>query len=416
MNMRTLFSALVLTALCVAPALAQRTGVTITQFANLPATCTPQQPFVVTDANATCTAGSGAARWCLCTDAGNAYEPDPGGTPDPDSVGTSQLNDGSDTPLVGQIVAVDSAASTDFEYLALGLGLANDGDTLGPDHSQTLAGNPALNVDECIPVATAAGGGSLCEGSSADTNEMLFLIPDLNESDTTHRFVTDIAAQTLTNKTLTTPTIGSFTNSAHDHADAAGGGDVALATGSTATTAASGDTDTSVATTAFVDDAIRGWWNWNAFDMMPDGQFCKGPVGVTINSGPIVGSIDCDDSATSVLYGDVLLELYEGGTLIFTVEAINVNATPSGALDFDFSAQCRGDSDVVNATWGSAVQATMTFATQYDVMHGDTVGAVTPDGTCAAGDTLYWRAVMDDTATTTEVADVSITGISLREQ
>ena len=32
------------------------------------------------------------------------------------------------------------------------------------------------------------------------------------------------ATQTLTNKTLTTPTIGDFTNAAHDHEDAAGGG------------------------------------------------------------------------------------------------------------------------------------------------------------------------------------------------
>jgi hypothetical protein len=43
------------------------------------------------------------------------------------------------------------------------------------------------------------------------------------------RLVTISATQTLTNKTLTTPTIGSFANSAHDHADAAGGAAVASA-------------------------------------------------------------------------------------------------------------------------------------------------------------------------------------------
>jgi hypothetical protein len=43
------------------------------------------------------------------------------------------------------------------------------------------------------------------------------------------RLVTVSATQTLTNKTLTTPTIGSFANSAHDHADAAGGAAVASA-------------------------------------------------------------------------------------------------------------------------------------------------------------------------------------------
>ena len=36
------------------------------------------------------------------------------------------------------------------------------------------------------------------------------------------------AAQTLTNKTLTTPTIGNFTNATHDHEDAAGGGQLSL--------------------------------------------------------------------------------------------------------------------------------------------------------------------------------------------
>lgn len=35
--------------------------------------------------------------------------------------------------------------------------------------------------------------------------------------------------QTLTNKTLTTPTIGSFTNAEHDHSNAAGGGNIPIA-------------------------------------------------------------------------------------------------------------------------------------------------------------------------------------------
>ena len=43
------------------------------------------------------------------------------------------------------------------------------------------------------------------------------------------RLVTVSATQTLTNKTLTTPTIGSFANAGHDHADAAGGAAVVSA-------------------------------------------------------------------------------------------------------------------------------------------------------------------------------------------
>ena len=40
------------------------------------------------------------------------------------------------------------------------------------------------------------------------------------------RLVTISATQTLTNKTLTTPTIASFANAGHDHADSAGGGSI----------------------------------------------------------------------------------------------------------------------------------------------------------------------------------------------
>lgn len=45
--------------------------------------------------------------------------------------------------------------------------------------------------------------------------------------------VTEAHSATLTNKTLTTPTIGDFTNATHNHANAAGGGQITLTTGVT---------------------------------------------------------------------------------------------------------------------------------------------------------------------------------------
>ena len=57
--------------------------------------------------------------------------------------------------------------------------------------TNTLAGNPALAVDECFLVAIATGGGFICEGSTANTNEQLYLFPDVDGADTTFRIVVD---------------------------------------------------------------------------------------------------------------------------------------------------------------------------------------------------------------------------------
>lgn len=153
---------------------------------------------------------------------------------------------------------------------------------------------------------------------------------------------------------------------------------------------------------------------WNAWELNADGIQCRDPFTQTI-VGPLESVIKCADNSASIFYGSSYLERYGGGTIVFTLEAVNSNATPSGALDFDFSAQCRNDSDAMNTTWGTAQNAAITFTTQNDLEQAAT-SAVTPNGTCAAGSTLFWRAVMDDTATTTQVADTYITRVSMLEQ
>lgn len=103
--------------------------------------------------------------------------------------------------------AVDTTANfTDNIYVDFTI---TDGGSGGPDavnakfnYAETLAGNPALLVDECVLMKDASGGGFICEGSTADTNEQIYRFPDVNGADTDQEIVLDDSTQTLTNKTL----------------------------------------------------------------------------------------------------------------------------------------------------------------------------------------------------------------------
>jgi len=53
-------------------------------------------------------------------------------------------------------------------------------------YDNTLAGNPTLAVDECFFIATTGGGGFICEGSAANTNEQIYQFPDVDGADTTN--------------------------------------------------------------------------------------------------------------------------------------------------------------------------------------------------------------------------------------
>ncbi len=58
--------------------------------------------------------------------------------------------------------------------------------TLALKTDDTLAGNPALGIEECVFTKDGAGsGGFLCEGTTANTNEQLYLFPSADGVDTT---------------------------------------------------------------------------------------------------------------------------------------------------------------------------------------------------------------------------------------
>lgn len=154
-------------------------------------------------------------------------------------------------------------------------------------------------------------------------------------------------------------------------------------------------------------------YSFGAGMLSSDGTNCLDAAERTINGGPKTWAINCGDNAASIIQGSVTMrDAYSGGPVFFLLEAENENATPTGALVLNFSAMCRSDNDVIDSSWGTAVPVSITFATQYRFEQFWTA-AVTPNGTCQAGDKLFWRAVMDATATTTQAANTYVVSVKM---
>lgn len=152
---------------------------------------------------------------------------------------------------------------------------------------------------------------------------------------------------------------------------------------------------------------------FGAAALSTDGTQCAAPAEVTINSGPKLWTIICTDNDASTIYGSVKMpDSWDGGTVTFEHVYIQTAADTS-ALNGDIAAQCRGNGEAPSSTWGSEValdDAAVTGSNQNDFT---TSAAVTPAGTCAAGDMLYFRYQLDATGTTTAVATLHTLGFKM---
>lgn len=132
------------------------------------------------------------------------------------------------------------------------LNLLGDLNITGNVNSQSVTNldveDISITLNKGGTTAGAAAGGLLVEGDSAAiVGAIKFdsaLASKFSIGDgTTQRQIADVSStQTLTGKTLTTPTIGDFTNAGHNHTNAAGGGQLTDAALSAAVGVAKGGT------------------------------------------------------------------------------------------------------------------------------------------------------------------------------
>lgn len=144
-----------------------------------------------------------------------------------------------------------------------------------------------------------------------------------------------------------------------------------------------------------------------------DGTQCAAPAEVTINSGPKLWTIICTDNDASTIHGQIKMpDSWDAGTVTFAHTYIQT-AADTAVLNGDIAAQCHGNGETVDSTYGTEIaidDAAVTGSNKNDVTVS---AAVTPAGTCAAGDMLYWRYQVDAGGTTTAVATLHNVGFMM---
>jgi hypothetical protein len=152
---------------------------------------------------------------------------------------------------------------------------------------------------------------------------------------------------------------------------------------------------------------------FGAGSLSTDGTQCAAPAEVTINSGPKIWTIICTDNDSSTIYGSAQMpDSWDAGTVTFEHVYIQTAADTS-ALNGDIAAQCRGNSETPSSTWGTEVAIDDAGVSGSNDNDFTVSAAVTPAGTCAAGDMLYFRYQLDATGTTTAVATLHHVGFKM---
>jgi len=143
-----------------------------------------------------------------------------------------------------------------------------------------------------------------------------------------------------------------------------------------------------------------------------DGTNCPArPTVVTINSGPKIATYVCTENDASRLHTAFPMPTnWDGGTIYIQPYYIQT-AADTGSVLLDVAAACRGMGETFNGTYGTEVNVDDAAVTGSNAIDSTLSSAVTPNGTCAAGDYLYFYIDVDATSNpTTAAATLNLLG------
>ena len=153
---------------------------------------------------------------------------------------------------------------------------------------------------------------------------------------------------------------------------------------------------------------------WSANDVSVDGAQCSDVAQESTIAGPELFVIVCADNDGGLIGGQVVMpDSWDAGTVTFEYTSIQTGAETL-VVDGDMEVQCRGEGETIVDTWSSEVA--MLDAAQVGSSGTDTIqtaSAITPDGTCAAGDLLIWQYSVDATGTTATVTTNNFIGFKM---
>lgn len=150
-----------------------------------------------------------------------------------------------------------------------------------------------------------------------------------------------------------------------------------------------------------------------------DGAQCTQNTTVTLGSTVYPATVTCtDNDAATIQFEYRSSPQWDAGTIVIEIDAHKDSADVDGAINIDWSAHCTGDGDAHGAgSFGTEVA--MDFDPSSDAADDQITAAsaaITPSGTCVAGDRVQVQGQVDATGTAaTAPEDLHIVSFIVKE-